>query len=176
MASEPFRDQNARPTSNRMTMPDDVSIRPVGLADLPEILRHRRFMFRDMGYTDAAALDAMQAASEPYIRRGLEEGFYFGWIAETRAGRVAGGGGVITPPWPAHPRDPRPTKAYILNVYVYPEFRRRGLARRLMEITLDWCRRQGYGVVSLHASDEGRRLYESLGFQPTNEMRVIFKP
>jgi hypothetical protein len=35
-----------------------------------------------------------------------------------------------------------------------------------------WCREQGYKTVALHASDEGRPLYESLGFQPTNEMRL----
>jgi hypothetical protein len=28
------------------------------------------------------------------------------------------------------------------------------------------------GLVILHASAEGRRLYESLGFQPSNEMQI----
>jgi hypothetical protein len=35
-----------------------------------------------------------------------------------------------------------------------------------------WCRAQGYAGVSLHATDEGRPLYESMGFAPTNEMRL----
>jgi len=37
---------------------------------------------------------------------------------------------------------------------------------------LEWCREAGYKNVSLHASDEGRPLYESMGFVPTNEMRL----
>jgi len=31
-------------------------------------------------------------------------------------------------------------------------------------------------AVSLHASDDGRKLYEELGFQPTNEMRLELNP
>ncbi len=152
----------------------EMAIRRATIADLAEILRHRRLMFEEMGYNNAEALQAMQECSEPFIQRGLIEGSYHGWMAES-SGRFAGGIGVITPAWPAHPRDPHPTKAYILNMYVYPQFRRRGLARRLMELALAWCREQGYGAVSLHASEHGRHLYESLGFQPTNEMRLIFK-
>jgi GNAT superfamily N-acetyltransferase len=60
----------------------------------------------------------------------------------------------------------------ILNMFTEPTFRRRGLARMLMQTMIAWCREQGYKTVALHASDEGRPLYESLGFQPTNEMRL----
>ncbi len=85
---------------------------------------------------------------------------------------MVAGGGIVILHWPAHPSDPRDSKAMILNMYTEPEFRRQGLARRLMEVMISWCREQGYRTVSLHASDYGRPLYESLGFKPTNEMRV----
>jgi hypothetical protein len=41
-----------------------------------------------------------------------------------------------------------------------------------MQAMVDWCRCEGYGTVSLHASAAGRPLYESMGFQPTNEMSL----
>jgi GNAT superfamily N-acetyltransferase len=44
------------------------------------------------------------------------------------------------------------------------------LARALMAAILEWCRAQGIAKVTLHASDEGRPLYQSLGFTATNEM------
>jgi len=56
-------------------------------------------------------------------------------------------------------------------MYTEPEHRRRGLARRLMEAMIGWCREEGYASLFLHASDEGRALYAALGFSPTNEMR-----
>jgi GNAT superfamily N-acetyltransferase len=65
-------------------------------------------------------------------------------------------------------------EAYLPNVYVDDEHRRRGLARRLTETVLAWCRERGMGRVVLHASDEGRSLYESLGFVASpREMRLV---
>ena len=45
-------------------------------------------------------------------------------------------------------------------------------ARRLMDEMIAWCRGRRMTTVYLHASEEGRPLYESLGFTPTNEMRL----
>ncbi len=74
--------------------------------------------------------------------------------------------------WPPHMIGPGARRGNILNVYTEPRSRRLGLARRLMETALDWCRDNGIRAVILHASPEGRPLYESLGFKSTNEMRV----
>jgi GNAT superfamily N-acetyltransferase len=59
----------------------------------------------------------------------------------------------------------------VLNVYVEPHWRRRGLARRLMQEILEWAPTAGVARLVLHASREGRPLYEALGFTATNEMR-----
>jgi hypothetical protein len=37
---------------------------------------------------------------------------------------------------------------------------------------ITWCKNEGLANVTLHASDDGRHLYETLGFEPTNEMRL----
>ena len=55
-------------------------------------------------------------------------------------------------------------------MYTEPEHRRRGLARMIMMALLELCRESGWAVVHLHASSDGRPLYESLGFQAANEM------
>ncbi len=157
-------------------MAENLIIRESTLDDAPEILRHRRLMFRDMGFRDEAALDAMQAGSDPYILARMKDGTYRGWLAQTPEGRVAGGGGVLLYPWLTNPRDPNPMRAYLLNVYVYQEFRRQGVARRLMQVMVDWCRAQSFATVWLHASDEGRPLYESMGFVVSSEMRLTLGP
>jgi len=41
-----------------------------------------------------------------------------------------------------------------------------------MLTALSWCRDSGIRSVILHASSDGRPLYDSLGFTPTNEMRL----
>jgi GNAT superfamily N-acetyltransferase len=62
--------------------------------------------------------------------------------------------------------------AYVNSVFVYPEYRRRGIARGLMDLTLAWARERGCSQVRLRASDQGRPLYASLGFRPSTEMQL----
>jgi GNAT superfamily N-acetyltransferase len=128
-----------------------------------------------MGYRDEAQLDAMQGVSAPFFEAGLRDGTYRGFFATDETGRIVAGGGVVLLAYQPHPLDPRPRRAFVVNLYTEPEHRRRGLARRLMEAMIEWCRGEGYATLSLHASDEGRALYESLGFVPTNEMRLTLE-
>lgn len=147
-----------------------MRIRPAIAADLEIVLQHRTAMFRDMGYPDAV-LTAIEGATRPFLARALSTGEYYGVLAESDGAGVIGGAGVLIVPWPGmHPR-----RAWIQNVYVRPEFRRRGIARELARTVIDWCRTQGFDAVHLHASAEGRPLYEQLGFQPTNEMRLALR-
>jgi len=146
-------------------------IREATLQDIPEILRQRRRMYLDMNYEDSPALAGMLASCEPYLSQAMANGSFRNWQA-LRGGRVAGGGAILISPWPSHPYDLECRRATILNVYVYPEFRRQGLARRLMEAMIDWCREKKFAAVYLHASKDGEHLYESLGFQVSNEMKL----
>ena len=59
----------------------------------------------------------------------------------------------------------------ICNVFTERPWRRRGLARRLVEAAIDGARAAGVAKLVLNASSEGRPLYESLGFVESNEMR-----
>jgi len=151
---------------------DPYRIRPAAPADLPIVLDHRRRMFEEMGYTDPAALDAMTEASTPLLSRGLTDGSYRGWIVEADPGGAVAGGGVLVLDFQAHPADPRPKRAFVVNVFTEPAHRRRGLARRIMGTIIDWGRAEGLRSLYLHASDDARPLYESLGFSATNEMRL----
>jgi GNAT superfamily N-acetyltransferase len=60
--------------------------------------------------------------------------------------------------------------AYVNAVYVRPQYRRRGIARELMQLAIAWSRERGCKGVRLRASDEGRFLYENIGFSSGREM------
>ena len=156
-------------------MRDEIVIREAQPEDVAEIVRHRRRMYEDMGERDAAALEAMQASTAAFLEKAIPAGLFRGWLAETRGGRVVAGGGMMVVPWLSRPADPEPRRAWILNVYTYPEYRRQGIARRLMQTMIEWCRQAGFQAVSLHSSDDGRPLYESLGFKPTEEMKLVLR-
>ena len=156
---------------------DPITFRRATLADADEILLHRRSMFLDMGFTDAVALDRMVAASRPQLVRMLNDGSYLGWLAVDANGKTCAGAGLHISELLTHPSSPDDARrAYIYNVYTYPDYRRRGLAKRLTQEILAWCRAQKIHTVWLHASDQGRPVYEAMGFVQTNEMKIILSP
>jgi ribosomal protein S18 acetylase RimI-like enzyme len=150
-----------------------MQLRPATLADLDVILHHRREMFREMGGDYERQLDRFDYASQQYFQSALQDGSYIGLLGEID-GKVIAGGGVVVTPWPGSPLNFNPRRAWILNIYVDPEYRRRGLARDITEALVEWCRGNGFQSVALHASEYGRSLYEKLGFRSTNEMRLKF--
>ena len=55
--------------------------------------------------------------------------------------------------------------AWIGMVLTHPDYRRRGLARRLMEHSIEYLERVGVRWIKLDATDMGRPLYALLGFE-----------
>ncbi len=156
-------------------MIDGICIRTATVNDVPTLILHRRMMWWDMGRRDDRAFEAMEEAAREYFPAAVADGSYRGFLAVTNSGEVVGGGGIVISAWPGILGQRQPRRAMILNMYVEKPYRRRGIARALMETMIDFCRREGFAHVGLHASDEGRPLYEKLGFKPTNEMRLDLK-
>ena len=137
------------------------------------IAAHRRAMFAAMGTAPASILDAMSRSFEPWVARMIAEGKYIGWITEDDARPVAGAG-LLVLDWPPHPFDPAGEhRGYLLNVYVEPEYRERGVARSLVERCMVEARRRSLRVIALHSSDAARSIYSDLGFRTTNEMFYV---
>ena len=150
-----------------------LTIRPGTADDAETIAAHRRAMFSEMGYRDEAALDAMTTTFLPWLRPRMTNAEYLAWLAIGPDGSIVAGLGLWLMDWPPHMIGPGARRGNILNVYTERQFRRQGIARRLMDIALDWCRANGIRAVILHASDDGQKLYEQLGFRSTNEMRIL---
>ena len=154
------------------------AIRPAGADDVPVLARHRTAMFRDMGKLTASAGQPLEQATAAYLRGAVPRGEYLAWVAEDPAAGVIGGAGVqlrsILPRPPDSGSDLElGPEAIVLNVYVEPAWRRRGIAEALMRTLLDNLAARGVRRIVLHASAEGRPLYERLGFALTNEMRLM---
>ncbi len=153
-------------------MVEGVSIRAATVDDVSTLIHHRRMMWWDMGRRDERAFEVMEEAAREYFPAAVTDGSYRGFLAVNDEGEVVGGGGIVISAWPGILGQRQPKRPMILNMYVEKPYRRRGIARALMETMIEWCRREGFAHVGLHASEEGRLLYEKLGFKPTNEMRL----
>ena len=179
MAAE-MRPVKSQPTHDILMM---YAVRIASLPDVPQLARHRVAMFRDMGTLAAGSEAPLAQATETYLRHALPGGEYVAWVAESTESPPAIIGGAGAQLRPILPRPGAAVKgielgpeAIILNVYVEPSWRRRGVAEALMRALLGVLAVRGIRRVVLHASPDGRRLYERLGFRPTNEMQLIPQP
>lgn len=64
---------------------------------------------------------------------------------------------------------PSGKRAHIMNVYTNADYRRRGIARKMVTMLLDEARERGVSYVSLDATEQGKPLYKTLGFCDNTE-------
>ena len=148
--------------------------------DLYALADHRVAMFRDMRAVDEAAEPALLQAAAQDLSDVIASGEYIAWVAHPigQPQVVIAGAGVqlrrlLPRPDDGGTRVVRGREGIVLNMYVEPDYRRRGIARQLMNAIIAWAR-EGEGRVArlvLHASEDGRHLYSTMGFVATNEMR-----
>jgi len=148
----------------RRTRPDEAAV----------VIDHRMQMFAEMGWFTWEAMLPQREQSIRVVEQQLADETYVSFFVVQAETIVAGAGVTIYEGMP-NALDGTTRRVRLVNVYTEPDHRRRGLARRLVHVVLDWCREQGYTSITLHASDAGLPLYESMGFVVTNEMRLSLK-
>ena len=161
----------ARSEPAGMTFADDATIRPYRADELSSLLEMRRAMTLELDDED---LDSTRPQWRErfgvYIQQlAADDGVMF-FVAELDD-TLIGMGGVYKLRNHRSEIYGQPT-AYVTSVYVPPEHRRKGVARRITQAAIQWAREHGCVVVRLRASDNGRRVYETLGFTPTDEMEL----
>jgi GNAT superfamily N-acetyltransferase len=148
-----------------------ATYRPVISGDLDLICRHRHEMFKASGRTDAM-VQPSTSAFKGWLKPRLDDGSYFGWMAQVDGIDVAGLGMMVIdwPPHPSHPLQAR--RGYLLNVFVEPFCRGQGLARALMDIALEEAKRRDLQYLILHATAMAMPMYEKFGWRRTSEMSM----
>ena len=59
---------------------------------------------------------------------------------------------------------PTGKRAHLMNVYTNKDYRRQGIARKMVQMLIEDAWSRGATEISLDATESGRPLYESLGF------------
>jgi ribosomal protein S18 acetylase RimI-like enzyme len=151
----------------------EIAIRRATVDDIPDLVRLRRMMFESMRVGDPVRVKATERACTAYFAEAIPAGAFHGWLAVTPAGEAVSTCGVVIDQHPPTPGNLSGNVGYMMNVVTIPEYRRRGLARRVTQAALRWLEERGVQRVTLHATEMGQSLYESLGFELVpNEMRL----
>lgn len=150
-----------------------LTIREAGKNDEIIIAEHLCHIALDLGLpSDAICQDWLERTSQ-FIERARQELYYKGFIAEINGEIVGSAGCQLLELYPMVSEAYQ--KGYIWGVYVMPDYRRQGIATKLMIRAMMHLEKIGCTKAVLHASDTGKILYSSLGYKESNEMVLNLK-
>ncbi|MBQ1491174.1 MAG: GNAT family N-acetyltransferase [Blautia sp.] len=124
---------------------------------------------------DAADMTHVEAASREYYQKALAEDTHLAILVMDR-GKLIGTGGVsffqVMPTY----HNPSGKKAYIMNMYTDPAYRRQGIALKTLDMLVKAAKERGITQITLEATDMGRPLYEKYGFVQMKSEMELQKP
>ena len=137
-----------------------ISYRNLTLVDAVEIFELEKVIFTKEAWSLAQVKEELGGARRLYIGAVSSEG---------DRSRIVGYGGIAV----------SGESADIHNVAVLEEFRRQGIARRLMARLERWAKDQGAKEILLEmrvGNSEARPLYESLGYREVRVRKDYYAP
>ena len=149
--------------SYRKATPDDLEI----LTETRiEVLRAANQLSNDVDMSE------VKKQSLEYYQNALINNSHLAYLIFDEDKFVGAGGISYFKVMPTY-HNPTGKKAYIMNMYTNPSYRRQGIAFKTLGLLVADAREKGITVISLEATDMGKPLYEKYGFvKMNNEMEL----
>ena len=153
-------------------MPD---FRRASLDDVDTLVQLRLDLMREIGNLKSEARAPVLAeAIQRYLTSKMPNDEFIAWVAEVN-GQIVGTSGLVffeRPPLDGHLSG---VDAYVMNMYTLPHWRGRGIATALLGEIISFVKGTAAGRVWLHTTDEGKRIYQKVGFVSTaSEMELVW--
>ena len=138
-----------------------ITYRKIGMTDIDRFIELRRIQLLEEG--SEAICDITESLRDFYNRH-LSDGTFVAWVAVFDNEIIATSGMSFTEK-PPYYNNPTGQIGIVSSMYTVPEYRRRGIAKKLLELIVNEAKEYGCGVVYITASDEGAKLYQACGFE-----------
>lgn len=146
-----------------------LSYRKASLADL-EILTETRIEVLRAANQLSIDVDMSEVKKQSleYYQNALKNDTHLAYLIFDEEIFVGAGGISYFQVMPTY-HNPTGKKAYIMNMYTNPNYRRQGIAFKTLDLLVADAREKGITAISLEATDMGRPLYEKYGFIKMND-------
>lgn len=146
-------------------LPDNIfEYKKASIEDIDELVRTRIIVLRVANkLSDDVDMSLVEKESYAYYNRALENGEHIAYLVYDNDTFIGSGGVSFYQVMPTY-HNPTGKKAYIMNMYTEPEYRRQGIAIRTLDLLVKDAKEQGVSQIALEATDMGRPMYERYGF------------
>lgn len=113
--------------------------------------------------------DAIISANREYFLRHVPDGTHMAFLAVEEGIELGCGAVCIYDEMPS-PDNETGRCGYIMNIYVRPEYRHRGVATAIIRKLIAVAKERGCGKIYLESTDMGRTVYRGIGFKEMKDM------
>ena len=124
------------------------------------------------GLDDNTNMSRVEKETRAYYENALANGSHTAYLVFDGDVFIGAGGISYYTVMPTF-HNPTGKKAYIMNMYTRPDYRRMGIAAKTLDLLIQDAKKRAVTSISLEATDMGRKLYERYGFvSMTSEMEL----
>ena len=155
-------------------MKENYEYKKATIADIDELVRTRVIVLRAANkLSDDVDMSLVEKESYEYYKSALEIGEHIAYLVCDNETFIGAGGFSFYQVMPTY-HNPTGKKAFIMNMYTAPAYRRQGIAIHILDLLVKDIRKQGVSQITLEATEMGRPLYEKYGFvKMEDEMELI---
>lgn len=117
---------------------------------------------------DNVDMSDVKKQSMDYYQSAISEDTHVAYLIFDEDKFVGAGGISYFKVMPTY-HNPTGRKAYIMNMYTKPEYRRKGIEIKTLDLLVQDAKKRGITAISLEATAMGRPLYEKYGFIVMND-------
>lgn len=137
------------------------------ITDISELLKWRREVIENVFGEEPS--DELMKSNEAFYIRHITQGNHLAFVASYN-GEEGGCGAVCFTEELPSPDNPSGKCGYLMNIYVRSEFRAHGIAHTIVTRLIEEALLRDCGKIYLETTDDGRPVYESLGFKDLPDM------
>lgn len=152
----------------------NITYKQASLDDIELLVKSRIIVLRDANHLDDSAdMSEIKAQSYDYYRQAIPNGECITYLVFDDDKLIGCGGVSFFRVMPTC-HNPTGKKAYLMNIYTAPEYRRKGIAYKTLDLLVKATKEKGINHINLEATAMGRSMYEKYGFTKMNdEMELI---
>lgn len=137
---------------------------------MPTLMMWRQEVIRHVFGVEPS--EKLLVANRQYYQKHIADGSHVALVASIESEDVGCGAICLTDELPS-PDNTTGRCAYMMNIYVREPYRKQGIAHTIVKRLIEIAREKNCGKIYLETTDDGRPVYQSLGFTDMEEMMKL---